>query len=256
MNRKRGGWLFALALMLLTGSSARAGLVIDAFNNDQRVRATGAASQATGAVAPGIGEVLGGDRKLVVNRTSTGGSVDANINDDDPDKFDFATLGTKTTGNATLIYDRTTTFTGTGNTGVHIGSAFTDVTEHGTDLGLNISAFADHSGVSLLATFYDTMGRTKSATISLIADPTDVYTNYFKLFSSFTGTADLTHVAAFTLQVTATKGSTNVSLDYIVTSRTSAPFHAVPEPATLAMVGMSLAGGVLVSCRRKVRSRA
>ncbi len=247
-------WGFAATVLLLMESSAQADFVIDGFENFQRVEVTGpGSSQSTGFIPPpGTPAVLGGARKVIVNRTSSNnGTADVSINGDDPSKLDFATLGTRTTGDATIIYDHSTTFSGAGNVGVNIGTAFNDVTQGGLALGLNINGFADHWGVSMVVTFYDIAGLTKAATINFVADPGATYTNYFTMFTAFTGAADLTHVAAFTAKIIASQGSTNVSLDYIVTAPNPIALRAVPEPASLVLVGLGMFGSGLFAYRRR-----
>lgn len=257
--RTRCGLGLALVVLLVGGNSARADFLIDHFETYQEVEASGPPSgtlQAIGVVSPGSADVLGGSRKMVVNRFSNNiGTVNANANGDDATKLDFATLGTTTTGDVTMIYDQTSTFLGTGNVGVSLTGTAYDVTEGGLDKGLNINGFADHPGVSLVATFYDVAGNTKTATINLTADPSDNYANYFTLFTDFTGTADLTKVVAFTATISATQGSTNVSLDYFATAPGPIGIRTVPEPASFVMVGMGMIGSGVVAVRSR-RKRA
>ena len=238
----------ALSLGAAT-SSARADFTIDAFDFIQDVFTK---HHNTSAVAPGIPDVLGGDRKLVLDKTSTNGTLEVDINNNDPGKLDFSGNGTQTTGTAIAIYDGSTSFTGLGDRGVATNHLDMNVLSNGIghqpNTGLDINATADHGGVSIIATFYDTSGHTSVATIVPNAVGDNSFTNYFALFTAFSGNADLTHVAAFTVEIIATQGGTNVSVDYIATSAIS---RSVPEPASFALVGLGLLGTGFSAYRRR-----
>lgn len=229
----------ALALLLLHPHVAAA-VVVDPFDDEFAVEIgigdiAGNPKTATGGVA--VGGAIGGSRAVVVQRVTGGGSASVDTGYSEPSTAQTLTVstGAGSSVQAKLIYDGDTGESP--NEGVNTsGLGSQDMTAGGASL-LSLDASWDQAGIVIrvsffqgtLSSYYDfvTVGGNTLGTFQSLTAP----------FTSFTagpgGGVDFDDIGAITVDIT---GPTAFDLQLRNFETT------VPEPGTLALLALGLAG--------------
>jgi hypothetical protein len=181
-----------------------------------------------------VAGVIGGERELMLDRTSVGGLASAFINQifQPPGEISLEN-GSGSTSVSMLTYN------GVGAVGLDdgMGPAGYDLTGMGMNNSLFIDMISNDVGVTLKFDIMDTMMGTSTLSKTLgILNTTD---QYF-VFADFMGTADFTKVSKIKLTITSVLNADIVFT--LIDSRTN-----VPEPSSLALLGFGafsmVAGG-------------
>lgn len=208
----------------LVGVQANA-LTIDDFTTGQSLSVNTVTTASNSAAGAGI---LGGTRVAVVNVTATGGnSLDVLIAGGEAN----TSQGSGVSGSTRFEWD------GDGTTGITTtGLGGVDLTDAGASTLVRYGVTSDDLPFTLTMTIWDMVGGVSTGVKALpggiVPGPA---INFDLLFASFVGTADLANVGAVALDI---QGVANADLtfDFITTT------DQVPEPATLALMGLGLAG--------------
>lgn len=225
--------LAAMLGFLVGAPLAASALVIDDFGASQAVTiGLGGPPNpvvSTGGVA--AGGAVGGSRSVVLERTASGGSASVDVGFSASDALSVST-GAGVVANALLIYDGDTD--STPNT---TGLGGVDVTEGGVNSLLRLLVEADQSDVAIRVTFHEGTNNSSADLITTggntFGSPLLLVANLAALTPGGTGAADLTNVGAITVEIF---GPT--SFDVSIRQFEA----AVPEPGTLALLGLGLSG--------------
>jgi len=223
---------------------AQAVLIIDDFDTYSSLTVTGPPSGPMSTFAAySTTEAIGGERDVFIERTSNNsGAVATDISGSFASQLSYASAPF-TTGNLLLSYDGSDASSALNPTG--LGGI--DFTQSGINTGIFLRSASD-LGASITMTILSDANHSSFYTLSIAADPSFSFFDYFAPFSSFTssgalGGANFSSVGAFTLLLSGNTAGTDVSLDTVV----AAP---VPEPGSSLLL---LTTGLAFLVRRRLR---
>ena len=230
--------LLALAAIAFT-TPTQANVVIDGFDVIQSITAP---PTTFGFVDGPTSSIIGGQRDVTVSRTSGPQNVQFATNIV-PSVLLFSTdFGTS--GLAVIQYDgvdNSSAFNPTGLGGI-------DVTQSGANKGLSITGGADQAGVStILFELFTNATQSSSFLFTMPLDLTGSTTSFIP-FTSFTGTADPTHLGAVRITLT-NPNSADSALQ--LTAFTPPLGTTVPEPSALGLVATAGLSGLFFTRRRR-----
>lgn len=202
------GQLVRTALVLfavggLTSPVASAAIVIDSFTDFQFVEVYGINTSNPGNDSITPASMLGGQRDIVVTRTSSnGGGVFVDVNGTYEKSITYSS-DPATAGSALFNYP-------------NLGGV--DLTQGGTNQWIEVSTTSD-LGANVIITVYTDATHFSTATVPVLADPTYNLVLSQVPFVNFTaggpaGGADFTSVSAITLQI----DGSNLAVDVVVSS--------------------------------------
>lgn len=215
----------AAAVVALLAVAARPApaeaVVIDACSASQQLVISGPPSGAmtlTGSAAGAGAGLLGGDRDVVIERTSTNaGPVELDVGTAIPDTCTYAS-GSFTTGRAELSYD--------GQDGSPVldpsGLGGVDLTAAGSQTGLRMFAASDR-GATVVLTLYSNATACSAASVTVPADPTFTIISIDLPFSSFVtatgcaGPANPAIIGAVTVRIDGATPAVDLAIDLIET---------------------------------------
>ncbi|MCP4266808.1 MAG: PEP-CTERM sorting domain-containing protein [Candidatus Brocadiaceae bacterium] len=121
-----------------------------------------------------------------------------------------------------------------------------DLTGGGTQLAFVIDVLsADYDGASVDFTLTDGVGAVSTSSVSILSG---LNKQYSFDFASFAGAADFSDTSTLLMEV---DGSTVANLQLTVDM-----ISTVPEPGTVALLGIGLAGLIGVGARRRAKKKA
>lgn len=245
--RQRIGIAAVIALVGAMPGLARGGQIITTFETYQAVGVSGTPLGARSAfqnlVDPGS---LGGYRGVLVTRTTDRGAVTVDINDSIENALSFNS-GVNAAGFAEVHFDGNNPSSTINPTGL----GMVDLTGGGLNAGFFFKATSD-LGATLTFLVYSDASRISTASVTVAADPTFAFQDFFLPFSAFLpesgfSAADFTQVGALSVRIDGRfHPGTDVALGPISVA-------AVPEPSSLALAGIGAAFGVGALWRRRMR---
>ena len=217
----------ALAFSALTFGSAQA-LTIDTFNFDQTVSSTGGL---VSDVVSDAASILGIEREASINQLGPGGSASTIA-------FNTGLPGFMTLGNTNALSVTNIVYDGIGSAG--LGGI--DFTQGASQNAFNLFIVSGDFPTDVTLTVSSASG-TSALTLSTPGLASNV--PFIFEYSDFTGTADFSLAESIQIQLVTTNTQADLQLDFFGTTST------IPEPMTLAILGLGLAG---LSFARKRRA--
>ncbi|MBT9485986.1 MAG: PEP-CTERM sorting domain-containing protein [Rubrivivax sp.] len=237
--------------LAVAGVAANAGVVIDDFSFDQATASTNVVGGSDATSAGSDSSILGGYRDLAVTKTAGGGSVSMGVADDVLSYASSSGQAGAAQGTGLVRWDGANTLAGvdadglddaSGDVGVELNigavSFLIDVITADQTFDLTFSVWTDKNLDDMI-----TDGEVDSFTTTIMDN---FVGQKYVSFSNF-GTANFSRVGALQLMIdgTGSAGSLDFTVDII---------QAVPEPGSLALAGLALAG-LGMARRRKATAK-
>lgn len=218
----------AVMLAAAVMSAPASAFIIDDFNDNQSVSATSGTPIDNNNV---LGGMVGGNRTIQANWASGANSVDAEVNAGGSSLLNVS-LGADTLGSIDVLYEpfAATDFT---NGGLLNSIAMSIPFD---DLPVDITVHA--SSASGLSTLTHNPGGGIFAPVALPF-----------LFADFVGTADFTELTGLHLHIVPLFPATDLQIDFIESTFT--PPSGVPEPSTIVLGALGLAGFGLILRKKR-----